>query len=181
MASQEYYTSTKDLDPVFKVLGRIDLDPCANPYRSVPAIRHYVGQHDQDGLALPWGEQTQQIINDSAVNVWTRPFTVFVNPPWNNISPWVEKAFSEHEAGHCTDIILLLPARTELGWYRRLTKDALVCMPNYRINYMQADDQGQLKMVKGIAHASHYFYIGADRAKFQRVFSEIGGIYTCLK
>ena len=183
MASQEYYTSAKDLEPVFKTLGRIDLDPCSNVYKSVPAIRHYVGQHGQDGLSLPWGQPHPRVsVNrDSVIEVWTQPFTVFVNPPWNNIGPWVDKAFAEYQSGHCTDVIMLLPARTELAWYRRLSREAITCQPDYRINYMQAGPDGQLKMVRGIAHASHYFYIGANWGKFQRAFEKIGGIYVCLK
>lgn len=181
MASQEYYTHPNDLAPVLEVFNRIDLDPCSNPFKSVPAIRHYVGQHGQDGLALPWGESFPRIYNNTVQTHWRNPFTVFVNPPWNNIGPWVEKAFAEYQAGHCTEVIMLLPARTETRWYRQLSKEALTCQPDYRINYMQANEQGELHLVKGIAHASHYFYIGENWGKFQRVFEKIGGIYVCLK
>lgn len=65
-----------------------DLDPC--PYKQQPLI---------DGLSLPWDNRR-----------------VFVNPPWSNITPWVNKAF-ERKA---EVVVLLLPARTDTAWFHSL-------------------------------------------------------------
>lgn len=55
---------------------------------------------EDDGLAQSWAGES-----------------VWCNPPYSNIYPWIEKAWSEYEA--CRSIVLLLPAnRTEQGWWQ---------------------------------------------------------------
>lgn len=55
---------------------------------------------DVDGLETSWGMQT------------------FVNPPYSNPLPWVEKAIEEHEAGRT--IVMLLKHDTSTRWYALL-------------------------------------------------------------
>ena len=77
-----------------------DLDPAATP-ESSRGTRHY--SIDDDGLVQPW---------DAA--------TVWVNPPYSDLRPWVEKAAHEIEQ-RCQVIAVLLPAnRTEQGWWQDL-------------------------------------------------------------
>lgn len=62
---------------------------------------------DNDGLSQPWRRQ----------RVWC-------NPPYSNIRPWVEKAWSE-VAGWTPPqlVVMLLPAnRTEQGWWQDLVE-----------------------------------------------------------
>jgi hypothetical protein len=173
-ASQEWFTAEKEADLSLACLGRIDLDPCANPQKSVPAIRHYVGHHGQDGLILPWGEQE----NGLPTSVWKRPSTLFLNPPWGSIDPWVDRLLSEYEAGHYTDALLLVPVRTERPWFRAL-RHLPVWFPDERINYLKEQPDGTLKLVKGISTNSCMFYQGEQVEKFERVFSPHGRIYVC--
>ncbi len=63
-------------------------DPC--PYRS----------DDLLGLIEPWGSQT------------------FVNPPYSNPLPWVEKAILERERGNT--VVLLLKHDSSTKWFRLL-------------------------------------------------------------
>lgn len=59
-----------------------------------------------DGLEQPWG----------AERVW-------VNPPYSNIRPWVEKAHYEWEIGEVEAIVMILPAnRTEQSWWQDLVE-----------------------------------------------------------
>ncbi|MGN6609970.1 MAG: DNA N-6-adenine-methyltransferase [Jatrophihabitans sp.] len=47
--------------------------------------------------------------------------TVWCNPPYSDIEPWVAKAWDEHPA--TGGIVMLLPAnRTEQGWWQRLVE-----------------------------------------------------------
>lgn len=83
-------------------LGQIDLDPCANPERTVPAARHYTAA--DDGLAREWRG------------------AVFMNPPYGReIGDWVEKLATEFESGRVTQAIALVPARVDTAWFRRLS------------------------------------------------------------
>jgi phage N-6-adenine-methyltransferase len=59
---------------------------------------------DDDGLAQSWWQE----------RVWC-------NPPYSNIEPWIEKAWSEWRDSAGPELIaMLLPAnRTEQGWWQR--------------------------------------------------------------
>ena len=48
----EHYTPAHVLDLVVQIMGGIDLDPCADPGRRVPAAAHYTAE--DDGLSRPW-------------------------------------------------------------------------------------------------------------------------------
>ena len=39
------------------------------------------------------------------------------NPPYSDITPWVEKAIEEHRKGKCT--VMLIPADTSVGWFKK--------------------------------------------------------------
>jgi len=57
---------------------------------------------EDDGLAQPWA-----------------PHSVWCNPPYSSIEPWLVKAHAEFAAG-CRAIVMLLPAnRTEQTWWQR--------------------------------------------------------------
>jgi phage N-6-adenine-methyltransferase len=58
----------------------------------------------QDGLAQSWAGET-----------------VWCNPPYSDIAPWVRKAWAEHQG--TTAIVMLLPAnRTEQSWWQLMVE-----------------------------------------------------------
>lgn len=88
--------------------GTITLDPCAEtpldgqPY-NVPALFHYTKA--DNGLAQKWSG-----------NVW-------VNPPYSKAGrpgDWCEKAVEAVTRYPSTQVIMLLPARTDTTWIRPL-------------------------------------------------------------
>ena len=54
---------------------------------------------DYDGLSIPWKQFN------------------YVNPPYKNIPPWLDRAVKEHAKGNST--LFLLPARTAPFWYHK--------------------------------------------------------------
>ena len=65
--------------------------------------RYY--DRETDGLAHPWANET-----------------IWCNPPYSNIGPWVEKAWAEHE-GTGGGIVMLLPNnRAEQGWWQDMVE-----------------------------------------------------------
>ena len=52
----------------------------------------------EDGLAQEW-------IHDS-----------FLNPPYNNVKPWVKKAY-EQNIKHNISVLALLPVKTDTSWF----------------------------------------------------------------
>lgn len=54
--------------------------------------------------------------SNGLIQEWPKDKRIFCNPPWSNISPWVEKALKEG-----SNVTLLLPAnRTDQKWFHRL-------------------------------------------------------------
>lgn len=53
-----------------------------------------------DGLEIEWGDYN------------------FVNPPYSKISKWIDKSIEQNEKGK--EVILLIPARTDTKWFRKL-------------------------------------------------------------
>lgn len=53
--------------------------------------------HSFDGLAVEWGNSN------------------FVNPPYDQISEWVEKAYNESKKGKT--VVMLIPSRTDTKWW----------------------------------------------------------------
>lgn len=76
---------------------RFTVDAAANADNAKLA-RFWTREHD--GLAQRWeGER------------------VFCNPPYNEIAPWVERAWAAHDKDPSSMSALLLPARTGAGWF----------------------------------------------------------------
>ena len=104
-ASDEWYTTPDIIDAAIACMGRIDLDPCSNSHESpnVPASRHYT--KEDDGLSLPWFGN------------------VYVNPPYGTAIPlWVDKIITEYQSGNIERCVLLLPARTDTQWFRKMAE-----------------------------------------------------------
>jgi DNA N-6-adenine-methyltransferase (Dam)/ParB-like nuclease domain len=99
--SPEHLTPPHVLEAVVNCLGEIDLDPCSDSTKHVPAKTHYT--QEDDGLSKPWNGRT------------------FVNPPYGGaIEKWIMKLVSDFEAGLVTKAILLVPARPGTQWWLRL-------------------------------------------------------------
>jgi hypothetical protein len=86
-------TPPEILEPVRRLLGGIELDPCTEPNNPTGADRFYYPP--QDGCALSW----------SARSIW-------VNPPYSKARErWVVRCVVEAARG--TQIVLLIPSATE--------------------------------------------------------------------
>ena len=68
----EWYTPPEIIERTQKTLGKIDLDPCSGPEKTVPAIHSFTKK--EDGLRFAWCGR------------------VYMNPPYGKeIGAWVEK------------------------------------------------------------------------------------------
>jgi len=80
-------------------------DPC--PLNPSPSF---------DGLAVEWGERT------------------FVNPPYSNPAPWVEKAIAESGGGKT--VVMLLRVDTSTRWFAKLIEaDAEILWFSKRLRF----------------------------------------------
>lgn len=106
--SVEWYTPPEVCAAVQAFFGKIDLDPCANPEKTVPAGRHLI----ENGLAETWRGR------------------VYVNPPYRHVQQWVEKALSDP----IDEVILLVAARTDAKWFHPCLQHS-VCFVRGRLKF----------------------------------------------
>lgn len=90
-----------------------------------------------------------------------------MNPPYNTITLWIEKALAEYRAGNVTEAILLLPARVDTKWYRLLD------------SYPRCEVSGRLTFVDAEYPAlfpSVLVYVGEREVWFAKAFQAYGRI-----
>lgn len=119
-ANDGWNTPPEVLEHVRRMVGKIGLDPCSNA-SSVVGARTSWDVH-ADGLPRPWAGHG----------------SVFVNPPYSDALPhWIAKC--RNEAAEGVEILALVPARTDTGWFRNvLSSPAEVCLWRGRIRFLGA-------------------------------------------
>ena len=94
----EWSTAQEFFDGVSETYGPFELDSAAADWNA-KCERYYT--KEIDGL-------TQKC---DAKNVWC-------NPPYgHSVGAWVEKAWSELQAGNCERVVMLLKATTDVRWF----------------------------------------------------------------
>lgn len=152
-ASVEWYTPPHIIERVVRCLGEIDLDPCAEPDKRVPAHNHYTAE--TDGLNQNWYGK------------------VFMNPPYGRgqLLRWVMKLTDEWWVGNVTQAIVLIPARTDTKAWGMLSGWP-VCFVRGRLSF----NGGR---VGGIAtFPSAIIGVGINSDALTAAFEEIGTIYA---
>ncbi|MEM6399813.1 MAG: DNA N-6-adenine-methyltransferase [Cyanobacteria bacterium P01_D01_bin.116] len=145
-----WYTPLHIVDLVVRVLGTIDLDPCADDGKHIRAAQHYT--FDDDGLAKPWHGK------------------IYMNPPYSHPGLWMKKLQAEMESGRVTEAIALVPAATDTKWLSPLLKSQPVCFWTGRIKFLGEDYQP-----KSAARQSHVLvYWGKNWQRFKDVFEPHG-------
>ena len=86
------------------------MDPCPHPR-----------PQDFDGLQIDWAERT------------------FVNPPWGNIRPWVEKALVECDKGCSIDMLIAAKPTTRV-FHDLIFPNAAVEWIKGRVPYLRVRD-----------------------------------------
>jgi DNA N-6-adenine-methyltransferase (Dam) len=84
-------------------VGCFDTDPCTNPLAHIIATTKYMLEAGHDGLTLPWHGR------------------VWMNHPYSDPLPWMNKLTYEHAVGRCTESLVLAKLDTSTEWWRVLT------------------------------------------------------------
>ena len=148
-ADDDWHTPWPVLDVAVGLLGEIDLDPCADNDRKVPAACHYT--EAQDGLSQDWRGR------------------VWMNPPYGRvIGDWVEKLCSEHDAGNVTEALALVPARTDTEWWNRFDA-AAICFIRGRLHFSNSDNAAPFP--------SALVYLGSRPDAFAAAYGGIGRVW----
>ena len=149
----EWYTPADMVDRVVATMGHIDLDPCSNKQKSIPARQHFT--KEDDGLTKEWNGK------------------VFMNPPWGApLKLWTAKLVSEVGAGRVTEAISLTPAQAlNRIWFNR-----------FFVGQAQVFVRGSVKFWNDASDAKNpgwpfpimLQYFGPNRLKFIEHFGDLG-------
>ena len=125
--SHEHYTPPEIVALVVACLGKIDLDPCSNTDKTIPAKKHYTEK--QNGLEQPWQGR------------------VYMNPPYGDtIAQWIEKLCEEHERKDgVSAAIALVPARPDTQWFKAL-RNYVCCFVEGRLTFGGSDRSGAVSV-----------------------------------
>ena len=136
-------------------MGGIDLDPA-----SCPAANAYIKATDiftteTNGLDKEWHGN------------------VYLNAPYGKgMSLWMDKVKAEFTAGHIKQAVLLLPARTNAGWFQRFSDfDISVCYPANGLNFI---DGTTMRPETAAMFPSAIVYIGDRHPAFRTTFAQFG-------
>ncbi|MGB6299523.1 MAG: DNA N-6-adenine-methyltransferase [Rivularia sp. (in: cyanobacteria)] len=155
-SSDRWYTPPYIVELVAQVLGKIDLDPCADDGKHISCKRHYT--EDTDGLAKEWEGR------------------VFMNPPYSQPGVWMEKLQSEIKSERVTEAIALVPAATDTKWLSPVLKSQPVCFWTGRIKFLSEDYQP-----RNSARQSHVLvYWGLRKERFKKVFEKYGVVMQSI-
>jgi hypothetical protein len=147
---QDWKTPVTIIDLVVKMFGNNFLDPCASIDNSHINSKISYNKLD-DGLNKSW--------NNSRV---------YMNPPYGiTIKYWIDKILSDN----IDEAILLLPARTDTNWFRKLSNFP-VCFINGRLKFSNHANSAPFP--------SMVVYIGKRENKFKTVFSTVGNIFKAF-
>lgn len=154
--SDEWYTPQEYIDAAREVMGEIDLDPASSELaQTVVRANVYLTRFDDGLRQVRWIHQ----------RIW-------LNPPYSNPAPWIEKLVREHQAGpYCTEAIVLVNNATETSWFQLLLENFPVCLPARRLAFWRYDHANV-----GARQGQAFFYLGANADKFEQVFKRFGPI-----
>lgn len=147
--SAEWYTPSHVIAAVVESLGGIDLDPCAEPAKAVPATHHLT--IEEDGLAHGWRGK------------------VYMNPPYGGgIADWTDKLAEEYLHRNVEAAVALVPARVETAWYQNFPTVA-ACHITGRLRFSGSENSAPFP--------SAALYVGASPERFAAVFRQLGDVW----
>ncbi len=148
----EWYTPRHIVDAVLTALGTIDLDPCAEKKKGIPAELHLTKA--DNGLSQTWRGR------------------VYMNPPYGDeIGDWTRKLREEYDARRVSQAVALIPARTDTAWWDALDPE-LICFVRGRLKFSDG--------VAAAPFPSAAVYLGKSPDAFRSAFKGLGRVYQRL-
>ena len=155
----------------------VALDPCWNEYALTDAEFVCDGV-EVDGLTADWGAAVRAAENHLGGGV-------FINPPWSDPLPWVQKVCAEHAADPTLDILLWLPMYPETQASSYIWQHAKrICIWGKRINHPAPPINGagalvpggEVEITSGSMLPTWLCYFGPRHAAFEKAFRSHGTV-----
>ncbi len=172
----EHWTTPESFLARVRRLGRIGLDPCANEASTVGASCQAFGLKK---AARMWGSETAP--EDGLTLDWRACLLgaslVFVNPPYGRaIPPWAAKMAMEGRRG--AEIVALLPARTDAGWFQRHILDEATALLFWGPGRISFDNPPVGVRGAGSTVSNAVAYWGPRPRQFGEAFEGCGTLIT---
>jgi len=121
------FTPSDFMAHVHAAFGEIDLDPCAHRLSPVVAHRRILLDEGGDGLVDDWSGRL-----------------AFVNPPFSELTRWLERAHGEWSACRVATVVCLVPVRTDSALFHdRISADADIYLLRGRIRFLDPRGRAQ--------------------------------------
>lgn len=149
----EWYTPHFIIERARAALGgTIDLDPASHavPQTWISADTYYTAA--ENGLARPWSGR------------------VFLNPPFDATSTWVQRLALAHQSNSVTAAVLLVNSAPGYVWWEHLWRTQSTVLLRNRLRFVREDgtQKGQAKKGQTVA------YFGPHQHLFFAAFSDLG-------
>lgn len=119
-SSDEKATPPAFLDPLAEAVGGFDVDPASGAEPEPLADTTYT--IEEDGLSQDWTG------------------IVWVNPPFSDMMPWVEKIIDEISSDRVESILLLCKGDSSTNWWQKAAKEAtLITAVDHRLQFQGTD------------------------------------------
>lgn len=152
--TQEWYTPEHVITWVKEILGDIELDPasCEEANKIVQARRFYSAE--ENGYNKQWKART-----------------VFLNPPFDATSRWLQKLTHQYDM-YIEEAVMLVNAAPGYIWFEEMWRKQTVCMLRERLRFTSEDGYiyGQAKKAQTL------IYFGTDDTKFSTTLEPHGRI-----
>lgn len=152
----------------FECFGGVGLDPCSHVC-SIVVPKLAFGSSPEDPKNLRLKKVYNQ--NDGLQITWDNKGLVYINPPYSDPAPWVEKAAKKGD-----ECILLLPASTgEAWWHKWVVPSNRVLFWKGRLTFYEPDGIGAARPAKYPARFSSVLvYWGTRVELFEETFKGCG-------
>ena len=154
ISTDERYTPDWVLDIALELMGGIDLDPCADPQKRVPAAQHFT--REDNGLDQVWKGR------------------IYMNPPYSGSTQWFKHLALYLETGSVSEALVLVPVTTlsSKGGALLIQRNATaVAMCHKRFNFLN-EDYEQLSTSTPIPLC--LIYAGSNTERFFQLTESVG-------
>lgn len=133
-STNEWYTPSKYIESVRKVLRKIEVDPASSKEANLIVKADLFYTIENSGLDKDW------------LNKDGEPSTVFLNPPYGGAEKiWIPKLLEQCKKGCVNRAILLVNACTERKWFKYLWQNFTLCFTDHRIQFVGGDEMDKKK------------------------------------
>ena len=121
------FTPPEFMANIYAAFGEVDLDPCAHLLSPVVARRRILVDEGGDGLVDAWSGRL-----------------AFVNPPFSDLTTWLDRAHQEWMSGRVETVVCLVPVRTDSAlFHEKLSADADIYLLRGRVRFLDIHGRGQ--------------------------------------